>query len=92
MKIRNLILIAVMGLALAGCQNASQPQANQNGKAVVDHGTPYSNGPTTAPDLKGPAAPPPEDGQTTAPYGTAPAAQAVTTNENIRLTLPLKNQ
>jgi len=85
MKIRNFILVSLMGIALAGCQNATptesgNPDSADNQKVVtpvVDHGTPYSNGPTTSPIVKGPSSPPPE-------------AQAVTTNENIRLTLPLK--
>lgn len=102
MKIDKLFLMAVMGMLLAGCQSGPQSdspkEVNQNSannlnseKPVVDRGAPYSNGPTSSPDVKGPTAAPPEDGATT-PYGKPPAAQAVTTNENIRLTLPLKNQ
>ncbi len=51
---------------------------------VVSHGEPASKGPDTPPSLdNGPDAPPPESPNTN--------AQAITTKENIRLTLPLKS-
>jgi len=94
MKIKNLALILIVGAVLAGCQNANTGNTNNadngvaaNQQKVYERGTPYSKGPTAAPDSStGPTSAPPADGQT----ATQPSAQAVTTNENIRLTLPLK--
>lgn len=69
-------------IILAGCQNLTdQPlnsvNTNKNSN-LPSHGEPYSKGPAVPPTVKGPSAPPPQ-------------AQAVTKNENIRLTLPLKS-
>jgi hypothetical protein len=87
-KKESILLLAGMFLmiVLAGCQSESADlnQAADNQAKPVntnlpdgEYGKPYSKGPTSSPEesLKGPTAPP-------------PAAQAVTTNENIRLTLP----
>jgi hypothetical protein len=87
---KNLKLLLILGVVLlAGCQAAEPPkQENNDNKAGVpvdtklegSYGKPYSNGPTTSPEeMTGPTTPPPET-----------PAQAITTNENIRLTLPRK--
>jgi PBP1b-binding outer membrane lipoprotein LpoB len=70
-------------IILAGCQNSMDEQNKQIDTTIKNtnlenHGEPFSTGPTTPPAVKGPATPPPQ-------------AQAVTKNENIRLTLPLKS-
>ena len=84
------IILVLSFLVLAGCQqeNGGNPETNTNTndqqKVQVEqtskYGVPYSDGPTTGPEtMNGPTAPPPEN-----------SAQAVTTKENIRLTLPRK--
>lgn len=89
-----LITSALILITMAGCQEVS----NNNGTGekndmikqseVIDRGTPYSNGPSAPPDESvGPTAPPPEINK-----NTGEQAQAVTTNENIRLTLPRKTE
>jgi hypothetical protein len=94
MKIRNLLLILALTIALlslSGCLGVEQkvvaPEQNQK---PLDYGKPYSNGPTDQTTIKGPSAPPPENTQSTAESQPQAEAQAVTTSENIRLTLPLK--
>jgi hypothetical protein len=101
-KIFSLSLIAVF--MLAGCQATNTPQTTDDNQTVsekpqevVDHGIPFTNGPSAPPDSTvGPTAPPPENDSQAAdinlPAGsnTPVAAKAVTTNENIRITLPVK--
>lgn len=87
-----LILPALMAILLTGCQSAADPttqdstdQAATQQEVVVDKGLPFSNGPTEGPEtVKGPDAPP--------PGSSAMPAQAVTTDENIRITLPRKTE
>jgi ABC-type phosphate/phosphonate transport system substrate-binding protein len=86
MKKLSAILIIIPVLMLSACQSqsennskAEQVQGSQKIEEVQSHGEPFSKGPTDAPGVKGPTAPPPQ-------------AQAVTKNENIRLTLPLKSE
>ena len=99
MKKINFVIVILLA---AGCLTACQAQPTTVGtpstdttnsaglKPVVDHGTPYSKGPSSAPTMaNGPTTPPPADGIITLPDNTQ--AQAVTTNENIRLTLPRKS-
>ena len=86
----SLLALLISTLFLTACQSVEEqpmpqepseqsPQQEQ----VIDHGIPFSNGPTEPPEMiKGPSAPPPEN--------TNVPAQAVTTDENIRITLPLK--
>lgn len=87
-KIGGMVLLVI----LTACQ--SQEAVNMKNdlkpeKTVVDHGIPQSTGPTTAPSsMKGPTTPPPGGEKTMA----VDQAQAVTTNENIRLTLPRKTE
>ncbi len=85
------IILVLSIILLAGCQQENGEMNKEKGadapqKAedqVGKYGVPYSNGPTAGPEtMKGPTAPPPE----------TPTAQAVTTKENIRLTLPLKTE
>lgn len=93
MKIKKLILISVVGLILVGCQSGStiktnqQTQPNNSQNAGSDYGKPYSNGPLDQADSTGPLSMPPADESLII---KRPTAEAVTTNENIRLTLPLK--
>lgn len=82
--------MALLAIVLAGCQqqteNLQTPAGDQNKPPAQDqtgiYGKPYSNGPSGPPQMTGPTAPPPE----------VTPAQAVTTNENIRLTLPRKTE
>ncbi len=88
---KNLKLLMILTvLILAGCQNTEPATTDLKETDTVvppvntelegRYGKPYSNGPTSSPeDITGPTTPPPET-----------SAQAVTTNENIRLTLPRK--
>jgi hypothetical protein len=82
-----------MALLMAGCQGNAETAPAKNTQAVVDKapqeqvgvekGVPFSNGPSVPPEaIEGPSAPPPENG----------SAKAVTTNENIRITLPVKTE
>ena len=83
-----MIVMSVGMLVLSACQSANESQTNTNKTSVVggaetealdqtvsSHGLPSSNGPSQPPNSKGP---------------TSSQAQAVTQNENIRLSLPLK--
>ncbi len=85
MNYPKVLVVALLGMFLVGCQDTDRPGSATSNPAtspenqIVDRGIPSSKGPSTAPGVKGPSSAP-------------PAAQAVTTNENIRLTLPLKNQ
>lgn len=91
-KLLILTLATLTLLTLAGCQNEQSDQNLQdnpandsdssNSKDYVDHGLPYSAGPSAAPAVNGPTSALPESTQ----------AQAVTTDENIRLTLPRKTE
>ena len=81
-----LLILAVPLLLLAGCANnnpADQQNSTNNFSQVqTDNsskpGEPYSIGPSAPPSAKGPTA--------------APQPQAVTKDENIHLTLPLKTE
>lgn len=84
-------MVALVGIAACQAPDASQSAVNGVGqdkasgqKVNVDHGIPSSSGPTSAPAVKGPDSAP--------PGVSANQAQAITTNENIRLTLPRKTQ
>ncbi|MCC7431994.1 membrane lipoprotein lipid attachment site-containing protein [Candidatus Peregrinibacteria bacterium] len=88
MKKFYLVLLAI--IALTGCQAEQtvqtgaekQPQQKIE-KNYVDHGLPASNGPTSAPEeMKGPTTPPP----------SSDAPKVITTDEKIRLTLPIKTE
>ena len=92
MKKNLLIIVCLLALStLAACQEQGESKNTQTDavkseqQKVVDHGIPVSKGPT-APltDEGGPTTPPPEN------IVKATQAQAITTNENIRLTLPRK--
>lgn len=79
----------VLGLmTLSACQTDiknQNPDKKVDQVNVVSHGEPKSKGPDAPPSMdNGPDAPPPEN-------IADPSAQAVTTKENIRLTLPLKS-
>lgn len=94
-KITSIILVMLAFGALAGCQdNSVQPASSEKNstaatadqKDYVDHGLPHSEGPSTTPgNGVTPTTPPPEN-------SAVDQAQAVTTNENIRLTLPRKSE
>lgn len=86
----------MMAIGLIGCQEVgdnNNQATNANTKTedkaeVVDRGTPYSVGPSAPPGNEvGPNSPPPE-----VAIESTDQAQAVTTNENIRLTLPRKTE
>ena len=88
-----LLAMFALTLVLTGCQSAEDTQKLQDTAAqketeqlpVVDKGVPFSNGPSMSPDeIIGPDAPPSE--------AQSVPAQAVTTNENIRITLPRKTE
>jgi len=83
MKKIALIFIVLSVLALYGCQKSSTPAPIKNQPTEVN--VPYSKGPSGPPNVKGPTAPPPNS----AINQNQP--QAVTNNENIKLTLPLQN-
>ena len=87
-------LLILSAMLFVACQNspaAPPSDADTNPESVsapvVSHGQPFSNGPTVAPEnaIVGPSAPPSEDSNAT-------PAQAVTTDENIRITLPRKTE
>jgi hypothetical protein len=90
-------LITMMAIGLIGCQEVADTnnQATNTNTTktetkpeVVDRGTPYSVGPSAPPGNDvGPSSPPPEIA-----VESTDQAQAVTTNENIRLTLPRKTE
>ena len=85
MKIKNLLLVFTLTLFLTACQsNVSDTQ--QTDQKANDYGKPYSNGPKENSIPSGPTTPPPDFTDS----NQASSAQAVTTKENIRLTLPLK--
>lgn len=72
-------------LSLSACQADVKNETTVKPDPVVTHGEPSSKGPQALPsDQNGPDAPPPE-------RANDPKAQAITTKENIRLTLPLKS-
>lgn len=83
---KKIFAIVCLGLVMNGCQNISETKIDEvkskvdqnNESAITGHGEPFSKGPSGPPAVKGPSSPPPQ-------------AQAVTKNENIRLTLPLKS-
>lgn len=89
---KKLILITAVLLMLTACQSSNDVVENQ--ELVTDnsttpeptetYGTPYSVGPSGPPEtmVKGPTSAPPSN--------TSAGAQAVTTTEDIRLTLPRK--
>ncbi|MGL5830873.1 MAG: hypothetical protein ACRCZE_01865 [Candidatus Altimarinota bacterium] len=88
---KNLILAAILcfSMILTGCQtNVEQPEINNQSTETNNNeeklGVPFSNGPSNPPDVKGPNTPPPAD--------TEESPQAVTQEEDIRLTLPLKTE
>lgn len=92
MKIQKLILILAVGTLMSGCQTETTTETKiieENKTPVIDHGIPESTGPTGAPNVKGPTSPPPESNVLS---DLSPQAEAVTTSENIRLTLPLKTE
>lgn len=84
MKKKIILLILIAGI-ISGCQ--ADLENKENGK-VENRGRPYSVGPSSSPESsRGPTSAPPErkaEGLT--------QAQAITTNENIRLTLPRKTE
>jgi hypothetical protein len=82
---KKLAVLFLTGLLLCACQAAppANLQQNQTEKPVPDN-VPFSKGPTSEPIVTGPSGPPPETSDST--------AQAVTTKENIRLTLPTKTE
>lgn len=89
--VKTLLLLSML-VFVAGCQGNAGTAPADNAQAVseqapqeqvvVEKGVPFSNGPSVPPEvIEGPSAPPPENG----------SAKAVTTNENIRITLPVKS-
>lgn len=82
MKKKIILLILIAGI-ISGCQADLE-----NKEKAVNRGRPYSVGPSSSPESsRGPTSAPPErkaEGLT--------QAQAITTNENIRLTLPRKTE
>lgn len=80
---KNIILLILIAGIISGCQSDLE-----NKVKVESHGRPYSVGPKSSPEnSRGPTSAPPErkdEGLT--------EAQAITTNENIRLTLPRKTE
>lgn len=88
MKKLYLVLLAI--IALTGCQADQNDQITTEKqptqkieKTYVDHGLPVSNGPTSLPEeMKGPTTPPP----------SSDAPKVITTDEKIRLTLPIKTE
>ena len=70
---RVLILSLVIGLSLGGC-GTTQPLNDEVVQGdVFDRNQPFSKGPSSPPNIKGPSSPPP---------------QAVTTTDNLKVTLP----
>ena len=88
MKKTSLIILAIGLMTLSACQadiKTDTSEKKSDTTPVVTHGEPKSKGPDAPPSMdNGPDAPPPEN-------IIDPSAQAVTTKENIRLTLPLKS-
>ena len=82
MKKKIILLILIAGV-MSGCQ----ADLDNKGK-IENYGKPFSVGPKSSPEAsRGPTSAPPEkkaEGLT--------QAQAITTNENIRLTLPRKTE
>lgn len=79
-QIQNLFSVSALLvlMVIAGCQSAPEPQPIQTQEPQLP--TPFSNGPTTPPGVKGPTAAPPG----TKSY----SQQAVSETESIRYTLP----
>lgn len=78
-QIKNLFYLSLLMflLVVAGCQSAPQQPVQTQEPQLP---TPFSNGPTTPPGVKGP---------TTAPPGSKSySQQAVSETESIRYTLP----
>lgn len=78
-QIKNLFYFSLLIVlfVVAGCQSAPQQQVQTQEPQLP---TPFSNGPTTPPGVKGP---------TTAPPGSKSySQQAVSETESIRYTLP----
>lgn len=87
MKKLSLTILFLAILTLSACQaemKSDNADKTVNKTPVTSHGEPTSKGPDAPPSLdNGPDAPPPDR--------TDANAQAITTKENIRLTLPLKS-
>ncbi len=80
---KKIFLLAVCSvLALSGCQTTDNVKPNNDSQASSGP-VPFSAGPKAAPEIIGPSNPPPVSATTNQP-------QAVTEKENIRLTLPVK--
>lgn len=88
MKKLSLTILILGMIALSACQanvKVETPEKAVDQTPVVTHGEPNSKGPDAPPSMdNGPDSPPPE-------LSNDPSAQAITTKENIRLTLPLKS-
>lgn len=90
-----ILAILTTSIVFSGCQSTDEQSGQMNStdqtsqqEIVVDKGVPFSNGPDEGPEsMVGPNSPPPASTSTLA----APA-QAVTTDENIRITLPRKTE
>lgn len=80
-----LILILPSILTLYGCQKSPAPIKNQPASTEVN--IPYSKGPSGPPKVNGPSTTPPSS---SAINQNQNRPEAITNNENIKLTLPLK--
>ena len=77
-----IFLLMVLGLmTISGCQQSQ----NSNRSTSTQNNVPYSQGPSGPPAVKGPTGAPPSAS------ATSNSPEAVTQDENIKLTLPLKN-
>lgn len=94
-KFLNIILGLLILTLFSACQSNAEIQERSNDakKEVVDHGIPFTEGPKSNPASKGPESFPPEntlnEEQTN---NLVSQAQAITTSESIRLTLPKKTE
>jgi PBP1b-binding outer membrane lipoprotein LpoB len=89
---KKIFLTMSIALLITGCQgttdnidkNVENPTTKPLNKQYEDHGLPVSNGPQNPPEsMKGPDTPPPQNEN---------AAKVITTDEKIRLTLPIKTE
>ncbi len=94
-KILNITLGLLFLTLFSACQSNTEILENNNDvpKEVVDHGIPFTNGPDSEPNIKGPDSLPPESNLSEKQANNLVSqAQAITTSESIRLTLPKKTE